>query len=238
VTRPRLLYVPMAAAFESESFAALADWAQVESFDAPGVGANRDAEPAGLRGIVDAAVAAIDALGWDRFGIVCDSHAQLAGVEIALRERERVGAIFIGHAAARYTPDGERPAMSPEVFAVGQRLLETDYRSFARAITQMTRGQMSDEVVERWIDLVPYAVAEQLLTELSETQPVLAPRLREVDAPVVLARHRDCVLWTREGFDDAAAALPEARVVVCERIPEQDPAFHDAIREFSAVLGG
>jgi len=230
MSRPRLLYVPITAAREAERFAAQADWADVASFDAPGAGANRDLAPHGVAGVVEAARARLDELAWETCGVVCESHGQAAAIELALTEPDRVKGIFIGHAAARYAVTGPRPAMSPSVRDVAGQLLETDYRAFARAITQMTQGQMDDAYVDAWAADVPQPVAQDLFGELSEEQPGLVSRLAGSDLVIVLGEHRGCLMWTPEAFADACEAVPEARAVSCDGIPTEDPSFLDAVR--------
>src|SRR5688572_20542197 len=101
MSRPRLFYVPMAAAFEVERVADGVDWADIASFDSPGAGAAQEAEPNGVQGVVDAGFARLEELGWDRYCVVGDSHGQAAAIEIALADPDRVSVIGISHAAAR-----------------------------------------------------------------------------------------------------------------------------------------
>jgi hypothetical protein len=231
VSKPRLLYVPVSAGREADAVAALADWADVASFDAPGVGANRDLELRGVAGVVDAGRARLDELGWDACGIVCDSHAQAAGIGLALAEPERVTGIFIGHAASRYTVRGPRPALNPSVRDVAQRLLETDYRAFARAVTQMTRGLLDEAQVDAWVAEVPHPVARDIFAELMQEEPELVSRLAGSDLAIVLGRHKDCVIWAPEAFADACADVPDATTVSCASCyATQDPAFLEAVR--------
>ena len=229
----RILYVPIAAAMEANRFAALADWAQVESFDSPGAGGDRG-DPAGLEGVAAAGEARLEELGWERYGVVADSHGQAVAIELALRAPDRVDALCIGHAAARYTLSGPAPAMVPAVHDAAEQLLATDYRSFARAITQMTLGFMDDAFVEDWIAAVPHAVARSVLGDLAQREPELASRLVGVPFPVLLGRHRGCVMWTPEAFAAAAERLPEAETVVCDGPPTFDRGFVERIR---SILG-
>ena len=231
--RPRLFYVPIAAAFEAERVAEQVDWADVESCDSPGAGAARGSEPRGVAGVVDSALARLEELGWESCCIIGDSHGQAAAIEVALARPERVLAVGISHAAAHYRLEGERPAMTPAVHDAAARLLDTDYRSFARAITQLTLGLADDEWIERWIAEVPQPVTQSVLGELSDRQPDLVARLADSELPVVLGQHLGCLMWTPEAFADARAALPHARAVRCEGIPAQDDAFLAAVREAS-----
>lgn len=226
--------MPIAAAFEAERMAERADWAEIESFDPPGTGAARDQAPNGVQGVVDAALTRLDELGWDRCCLVSDSHGQAAAIEVALTQPERFAGVCISHAAARYDVGGDRPAVTPAVHDAALQLLETDYRSFARAVTQLTLGQAGDEWVERWIVEVPQRAAQSILGDLTERQPDLVARLSGTELPVVLGQHKGCVMWTPESFEDACAAVPGARVARCDGIPVLEAPFLEAVREIAS----
>jgi hypothetical protein len=234
--RPRILYVPIFAAFEARQFAGIAEWAEVESFDSPGTGRRRDDPPVGFEGMAAAGSERLDELGWDACVVVCDSHAQAAGTELAVRD-PRVRGVAMGHAALRYDATGPEPTLNPAVHAAARQLLDTDYRSFGRALTQLTLGVLDDDWVDAFLAAVPPEATRTRLVELTNGVE-LASRLRGEDVKLVLARHVGCMMWTAEGFEEAAAALPEAATVDCDTVPMADPAFHDAARELCArVLG-
>jgi hypothetical protein len=234
--RARILYVPIFAAFELGQFAELAgSWADVESFDSPGCGSRRDEPPAGVEGIAAAGAARLDELGWDSCVAVCDSHSQAAGAELALRD-PRVRGLGVGHAALRYDVDGPEPTLSPGVHSAAGQLLETDYRSFVHAITQMTQGELGEEWTGVFMEEVPEQVARQGLAELPGQE--LLSCLRGEGVELLVARHVGCVLWVPERFDDVVSALPDAMAIDCDAVPLIDPAFHAALRELcERVLG-
>lgn len=234
--RARILYVPIFAAFEADQFAeATAEWADVESFDTPGCGERRDEPPCGVEEIAAAGAARLDELGWDTCVAVCDSHAQGAGAELARRD-PRVKGLGMGHAALRYDIDEQRPALSPAVHSAAARLLDSDYKSFAHAITQMTQGAFGEEWIAPFVEQVPREVARDRLGGLPGQE--LASRLSGEEIELLLARHVGCVLWTSEGFQDALSVLPEATAVDCETVPLSDPAFHAAMRELCERVFG
>lgn len=70
---------------------------------------------------------------------------------------------------------------------------------------------------------------------LSHQDINLEPQLRALGAPLLLVEHRDCPLWTAEGFEDATAAFPDARTDETVENPGSSPEFAAALREF--VLG-
>lgn len=234
--RARILYVPIFAAFEARQLAdATGDWADVESFDAPGCGTRRGEPVGGVEEIATAGAARLDELGWESCVVACDSHAQAAGAELARRD-PRVKGLGMGHAALRYEVDGQRPSLSPAVHSAAAQLLDSDYRSFAHAITQMTQGAFGEDWIEPFLEQVPPEAARERLGALPGEE--LASRLRGEDVGLVLARHVDCVMWLPEGFEDAMRELPDATPVDCATMPLADPAFHEALRELCArVLG-
>jgi len=221
--KARMLYVPLFIGAESDRFASVvSDWAEVASFDVP---AERAAQ---------AACARLDELGWDDCTLVVDGYAQALGVEIALQDPARIRAVAVGHAAPRFNIQPPRPALHPDVVAVASRLLESDYMAFWRAVTQLTQGGMPDAWVERWAASVPEERARAVFFGIAETEPPACELLADFDGQLVLAQHVDCVLWTAEGFEDAVATLPHARVVRCKEIPVFDAAFGEALRELTA----
>lgn len=235
--RPRILYVPIFAAFEARQFAQLtSDWADVESFDSPGTGSRSAEDPGGFEQVAAAGAQRLDELGWESCVVVCDSHGQAAGAELPARD-PRVKGAGMGHAALRYDPVGPRPTLSPAVHSAARQLLETDYRSFGHAVTQLTQGALDDEWVGAFLADVPRETARARMAELTSGVE-LASRLAGEDLDLVLARHVGCMMWTSEGFDEAAATLPDATTVDCETVPVADPAFHSALRELCGRVFG
>jgi hypothetical protein len=54
-----------------------------------------------------------------------------------------------------------------------------------------------------------------------------------LDVPLLLAEHRDCLLWTPESFKDMKTRFPEARTCVCSEKPSVSPVFAEALRELT-----
>ena len=234
--RPRILFVPIFAAFEAIPFTEQAsDWADVESFDGPGSGSRREAPAGGIEDVARAAAERLDELGWDRCVLVCDSHAQAAAVELALTD-PRVAGICISHAASRYTTDGDRPTLNAAVHAAAGQLLESDMRSFGHALTQLTQGIIDEPWVERFLEEVPRKTAAERTGQLDGRE--LASRLANWKGEVLFGLHHGCLLWTREGFDDAVAAVPRAATIECDEVPLSDERFIDEVRELCGRVFG
>jgi hypothetical protein len=56
--------------------------------------------------------------------------------------------------------------------------------------------------------------------------------LAQLDCPLLFANHVGCLGSTQEGFDDAAAAFPDAKTVAVEDAPLTSVEFAQALREF------
>ena len=234
--RARILFVPIFAGFEARAFRELVGgWADVESYDTPGAGSRREEPIGGIEAVAAAGAQRLDELGWDRAVVVCDSHAQAAGIELALSD-PRVAAIAISHAAARYSVDGEAPGLNPAVHAAAAKMLDTDVRSFGHALTQLTQGRIDEDWVAAFLEQVPRATARARTGQLDGRE--LVTRLGGADVAVVLGAHSGCMMWTPEGFEAAVAAVPGAIAVECDEVPLAAESFHAAVRELCArVLG-
>jgi hypothetical protein len=60
--------------------------------------------------------------------------------------------------------------------------------------------------------------------------------IRDVDVPLLFAKHEGCIGSTEEGFEDAVAAFPQARVVSAPDAPSVSPEFAEALHEFCLDL--
>jgi hypothetical protein len=242
--RPRLLLVPEFTELEWEIRPQLAEWAEVATYDPPGVGdepiADEDVEGVrrGERSIRDAFVRRgleeVDRRGWDRFFVVADGWANATAARIAHQRPAAVQGVALGHACLSYEMDGERPVVSREVWAGMRQLLRQDHREFIRhGIVQMTRGSIDDEVAEQMLDRFPRGdLVEVVWDALPREQEPIGELLSAWGGPLLLAQHVGCISFTEEGFNDAVAAFPHARVVRLPDAPATREEFSQALREF------
>jgi hypothetical protein len=93
----------------------LEEWADVASFDVPGVGAEPPVEPLDRQAIVDRALLELDRRGWDSWVLVCDGSALPVGVRVAHARRQAVEAMALGHTRLVNRMEGERPTVNREV---------------------------------------------------------------------------------------------------------------------------
>jgi len=180
----------------------------------------------------------IERRGWERCLVVGDEHGAFPAIEIAAGRPQALAGLAIGHACLAYRRHGERAPIRLEVMSAVERLAEVDYRTYARALTQITQDAYDDETADEYIRRVPQEVALAYASAGFEgmTETEVEAKLRGLDRPLLFAKHEGCLAWTDEGFEDAVAAFPEARAVTIPQKPSVSPAFAEALREFCAGL--
>jgi pimeloyl-ACP methyl ester carboxylesterase len=221
-------------------------WAQVAAYDPPGVGAEPARAGPLLAGIARRGLEELDRQGGDRWILVADGYGAPAAVELAGLARERVAGLALGHATLSYHHDGPRPAIDPTVESVATRMMELNYRGWVRqdlAVWDVRRdrpGESAPEgLLDRIVSRVPASVGVALSQRIGEEGAAygsLEGRLRQLDLPLLLAKHEGCVTFTDAGFADAVVAFPGARTVHCNERPAVSGDFAEALREFCASI--
>jgi len=246
VERPQLLLVPSWTEVQWAIKPQLAEWADVASYDPPGVGEEPRAEGSLPEAIIERGVAEIERREWTECIVVGDDFGSVFATLIAAAQRPRVIGLALGHACLAHRLGGERPTMNAEIVNMSRRLVDIDFRAFIRqdvGIWDPRPGhsvESADELVDAMTSRVPREHAIRLLEELeagiAERGGSLEPFLRELDLPLLLAKHEDCIVFTPHGFDDAVAAFPDARTVATHASPCLSGDFADALREFAESL--
>jgi hypothetical protein len=233
LTRPRLLLVPHITELEWVIKPELDEWAEVATFDVPGVGAEPPVEPLGRQAIIDRALLELERRGWDSFILVCDGSALPVGVRVAHARREGVEAMALGHARLVNRMEGERPTVNKEVTEAFAQLAETNYKDFIRyGLTQMTHGSIGDELAARMLERVPIDIGRAVFEmNLRDPEP-FDHLIREVDVPLLFAKHEGCLVSTEEGFEDAVTAFPHARTLSVPQAPSVSSDYARALQEF------
>jgi hypothetical protein len=231
--RPRILLVPSLTELEWLIKPQLDEWAEIASFDAPGVGNEPRPETLNREAIIRRAVLELDRRGWDSCFIAGDSWGNATAVRVACDWEGRVIGIALGHARLSDRMDGERPPVNGVVWDAMGQLLRNDYSGFVRyGLTQLTQGSIGDELAARMLERIPMDIAQAAFdTIISEPGPIDAG-LRKVDAPLLFAKHEGCLSATEEGFEDVVAAFPQARTVSVRDAPTVSPDFANALHSF------
>jgi pimeloyl-ACP methyl ester carboxylesterase len=235
--RPRLLLVPQLTELEWPIKPLLEEWADVASYDAPGVGDEPGDGPYGTEAVAQRGLEEIERHGWDRCVVVADEFGVAAATALFAAAPEVVQAMALGHARVSNELEGERAPMNREVFAGLGVLIRADTRTFARQLFRLTGGEMmeggyGEDMVDAYLARVPLERMIPFWESRPEQGQRIGERLEGAEIPLLLAQHKGCLLYTNEGFDDAVAALPEATVVRMDDKPSTSPEFARVLEAF------
>ncbi len=237
MSRPRLLLFPGVTELEWVIRPNLEQWADVATFDLPGVGAEPPVERLDRQAIIDRSLRELDRRGWDSYILVADAPALPTAVRIALARPGSVEAMALGHACLVHRMDGERPTVNREVAEAFGQLARNDWGNFVRhGLVQVTAGSIGDELAARMLERVPIEIGREVWEmNLRDPEP-FGDLIREVGVPLLFAKHEGCLGHTDEGFEDAVAAFPEARAVSVPTAPSVSAEFAEALRQFCADI--
>jgi pimeloyl-ACP methyl ester carboxylesterase len=237
--RPRILLVPTATELEWPIKPLLEEWAEVASYDAPGAGDEPPPERFDQAAVVERGLAELDRRGWESCFVVGDEIGATTAAALAAARPGAVAGLALGHACLSLDTTGPRAPLNPQTSDALLQLVRIDFRMYARHLTQVTQGAYEDALAERYIERVPHEVAISYLSQaLDEGTPDVERELRALDVPLLLVEHEGCLMWTREGFEDAAAALPHARTASMTVKPSANPEFAELLRGFCESVAG
>ena len=238
MSRPRILLVPMFTEVEWTIASQLAEWAEVATFDAPGVGDEPmpGDEPAALdRGmVVQRALQEVEKRGWDSYFVVGDAWGTATAVRVAIARPESVLGVALGHATLSYGREGQRPPVSKEVTAAMTQLLRSDYDSFVRyGMTQFTQGGFDEETSNRIVArFPPMEIASRVWEAMVDQDEPIGELLAQLDVPILLSKHEGCLVFTGEGYEDAIRAFPEAHRTSVSQASSASAEFAAALKAF------
>ena len=239
--RPRLILVPLLTEVEWAIRPLLEEWAEVASYDAPGVGDEPPVDDFGSEAIGRRGLTEVDRLGWDRFVIVADEFGVAAASHLAVEVGPRLQGIALGHARVSNSADGDRPALNREVLSGIQSLIRSDPRTFVRQMFKMTGGEgiaggYTEALVDEYVRRVPTELQLPFYESRTAEGMGMGQRLAGLNVPMLIAEHKGCLMFTDEGFEDAVAAFPDARTASFVEKPSTSPEFAELLREFCASL--
>jgi pimeloyl-ACP methyl ester carboxylesterase len=228
----RLLLVPWLSELEWQIKPLLQGWAEVASFDAPGVGEESPVGQPTREAIATRGLAELDRLGWDRCIVVADEFGVGTAVALASKRPEAISGLALGHACLSHCLEGDRPPINASVYEAFMQTARTNYRTFARHLTQVSRGGYNDQLADQWVRRVPTHVALSYYAGVTTAERPFGELLEELNIPLLFAEHEGCIMFTPEGFADAAAAFPTAKTVSDEVKPTASERFAVALRSF------
>lgn len=247
--RPRLLLLPSLTELEWTIRPLLEEWAEVATYDAPGVGHEPPAEGSPFASRARRGLAELDRRGWDRCIVVGDELGSLGALLLARDRPEAVRALALGHPIVSFDLQSKRRSLNGAVVDAHVQLAEASHRAFVREQFRSwvgLRGEPAheaDPLAEEFLARVPRAVRTDFYGDITENATTYARELiaaldRLPQVPTLLVHHVDCLMFTREGFEDAAATMPSAETTSTHSKPSVDPAFADTLRAFVERLPG
>ena len=235
--RPRLLLVPGISELEWQIKPQLEEWADVASYDPPGVGDSPGEWS--IEATVDRGLNTVDERGWDDYVLVADGWGTWYSVGILQAQPDALRGFALGHAALSARMTGERAPLHGAVWDALSNLIEQGQEPFARfAIPQFTRDGYDEDLAAKLLDRIPMPVLEAMLDAGKRADYDLEAILRPLGLPLLFAQHKDCLLFSDEGYADAVTAFSEARTCSVEKVCSVNPTFADALREFCADIYG
>jgi pimeloyl-ACP methyl ester carboxylesterase len=234
VNRPRLLLVPEFSEVEWGSIRPqLEEWAEVASYDPPGVGDEPEADTFDRAAIVQRGLAELDHRGWERCFVASDSWGIASAAQLAVARHDAVDGLALGHAKLSFRREGPRPPINAGVFDAMTELVDKDHEEFLRhGAVQATGGSIDEEQAERMIKRFPRELMQRGWEMITRDDVEIGDLLGKLDCPLLLAKHEGCLGSTDEGFEDAVAAFPRAQTVSVSDAPLSSEEFAAALREF------
>ena len=148
MTRPRILLMPTVCEVEWKIKPQLEEWAEVASFDAPGIGADRPGSegqlPMTAAGIVERGLGEADARGWRSFVLVGDEVGAAQAIRLAARRPGAIEGLVLGHPARSLSAKGPRAPLNGDVVSAVVQVARTDFRSYVRALLADVAGGRTD----------------------------------------------------------------------------------------------
>jgi pimeloyl-ACP methyl ester carboxylesterase len=238
MVRPRLLLCPQFTEVEWTIAPQLSEWAEVATFDAPGVGEEPmpgdDATALDREMVVQRALQEVESRDWDSYFVVGDAWGTATAVRVAHARPEPVLGVALGHASLDYQREGRRPAVNKEVTAAMTQLLRSDYDSFVRyGMTQFTQGAFDEETSRRIVErFPPMETASKVWESNIDQDEQIGKLLEQLDVPLLLSKHEGCLVFTAEGYEDAVRAFPDARRTSVSRASSASEEFAAALKDF------
>jgi pimeloyl-ACP methyl ester carboxylesterase len=231
MSRPRLLLVPGISELEWQIKPELEEWAEVASYDPPGVGSNRgewSIDSCIRRGLEE-----LDRRRWDDYVLVADGWGSWYAVGLFQARPNAVRGFALGHAALSNRMSGDRAPLRGEIWDVLRQLVAQGRDKLSGfAIAQFTRDGYDEKLAAKMLDRIPTPVLTKMLEDGPKMSYDLRSVLRPLERPVLLGKHEECLLFTDEGFEDAVAAFPEARTCSMPKVCAASSVFANELHAY------
>jgi pimeloyl-ACP methyl ester carboxylesterase len=222
--------VPGISMLEWQIVPQLEEWAEVATYDPPGVGSTPG--PWSIEACAQRGLEEIDARGWDDYVLVADGWGSWYGVDLLRARPEAVRGFALGHAALSNRMTGERAPLRGEIWSVLEQLVAQGRDEFMRfGIAQFTQDGYDEKLAKEMLERLPLSVLTEMLKVGPRVSYDLEDVLRPLELPLLFAKHKDCLLFTDEGYADAVASFPEARTCSTTVVCAVSDVFADALRE-------
>jgi hypothetical protein len=237
IERPRLLLVPQLTELEWVIKPLLEEWADVASYDAPGVGDEPGAHQFDSRAVARRGLEELDRRGWESCVVVADEFGVAGATHLLALAPHAVQAMAIGHARLSNALDGEQAALNREVYAGVGTLMRADTRTFVRQLFMLTGGETmeggyKDTMVDAYLERVPVELMVPFWDSRPQEGDHIGEQLQGATVPMLLVQHKGCLLYTDEGFEAAVEALPHAQSVRLSDKPSTSPEFAGVLETF------
>jgi pimeloyl-ACP methyl ester carboxylesterase len=232
-----ILLVPQLTELEWRIKPLLEEWAEVASYDAPGVGGEPPVEELTPLAIAERGLEELDRRGWDRYVLVADEFGGAAAAHLARARPEAIEAVALGHPVLSHDVEGDRAPLNRELMAALDQLARHDPRTYLHQMFKLTggeeaRGGYGADLIDTYMDRVSAELITFSLTLGPDSGKHIEESLSSLDVPMLLSQHKGCLLFTEEGYRDAVAALPNSRTQAVDEKPSASPEFAQALREF------
>jgi pimeloyl-ACP methyl ester carboxylesterase len=247
----RLLLIPSFTELEWGIRPLLDEWAEVATYDMPGVGdeplpADIDFDPRHASAMLSRwreegakrGQAEVERRGWEWFAVITDGYGAPTACRLARQSPESVRGLAIGHASLSHSSEGERAPVQGAVWAALAQLTQQGNEAFVRyGIAQMTRGGISEELAQEMLARFPdMEIVAAVVEALGKEPEPIGEDLQALGVPLLLAKHEGCLGRTDEGFEDIVAVFPDAQTAICPEACPSSPAFADALGRFCSEL--
>ena len=176
--------------------------------------------------VVRRALAEVERLGWDSYFVAGDAWGSATAAMVAAANPEPVRGLALGHATLHFDTEGARPAVNGQVVAAidaaapdGPQLVRA-LRAHTVHPGRVRPGDRRPEMVRRFP--ATEVVSRVWEMHVEQAEPI-GDLLRQLDKPLLIAKHEGCLVFTAEGYEDLFGSFPgltdghRSQAVECER---------------------